>query len=69
MAASITRQTSNHCLPASHFSATPALQCDHFFFLMEGEVQLLRGGVNLGTLPEGSFVVSWWWVKVLRQCC
>ncbi|KAF6255167.1 hypothetical protein COO60DRAFT_246764 [Scenedesmus sp. NREL 46B-D3] len=31
-------------------------KCDHFFFLMEGEVQLQRGGVNLGTLLEGSFV-------------
>ncbi|WIA37314.1 hypothetical protein OEZ86_014249 [Tetradesmus obliquus] len=31
-------------------------KCDHFFFLMEGEVQLQRGGINLGTLPEGSFV-------------
>jgi len=31
-------------------------QCSHFFFLMEGEVQLQRGGVNLGALGEGSFV-------------
>jgi hypothetical protein len=25
--------------------------------MLEGEVQLERGGVNLGTLREGSFVV------------
>lgn len=33
------------------------LQCTHFFFLMEGEVKLERGGVSLGVLGEGSFVV------------
>jgi hypothetical protein len=44
------------------------LQCDHFFFLMEGEVQLQRGGVNLGTLVEGSFVVSGSVFKLASSC-
>lgn len=33
-------------------------QCTHFYFLLEGEVSLQRGGVTLGTLGEGSFVVG-----------
>lgn len=40
------------------FLVVCVLQCTHFFFLMEGEVKLERGGVCLGTLGEGSFVVS-----------
>lgn len=44
-------------LPACALCLAHVLQCDYFFFLMEGEVQLQRGGVALGTLTEGSFVV------------
>lgn len=40
------------------FARHVCVQCDHFFFLLEGEVQLARGGVVLGTLGEGSFVVG-----------
>ncbi len=33
-------------------------QCIHFYFIMEGEVAQERGGVLLGTVAEGNFLVG-----------
>lgn len=52
------RNPASASLPFLDLACCLSLQCDHFFFLLEGEVQLARGGVVLGTLGEGSFVVS-----------